>query len=144
MARAGSRETTEQRARHEAGTARIVEVVQAADHLAGAEQPGDARKRHVEHLPVGRIDAQAAERERDAAGCRIRLERRRIERLRPVRFRRIDAERSASVLYGVLERNVGAYGGVQRTQWYEEHILDDAFELTPTLPHSFHRLPRHH
>src|SRR3954463_4259657 len=57
----------EDRARHQAGAARIVEVKQPADKLARRVKAGNRRQIAVEHLSGGRGDAQATEGKGDAA-----------------------------------------------------------------------------
>ncbi len=70
-------------ARDEARSARIVEIEEAADQLAGRVETADRLVIGVEHLAVG-VDAQAAEREGDAAGHPIGLERRLVDGVGPV------------------------------------------------------------
>ena len=84
---------------------------------------------HVEHLAGFAVDAQPPESERDAAGGCVRIERRRIERLRPVGFRRFDADRALAVLYGVVERHVFAYRGVVFAHGPEKVVRIHAFEF---------------
>src|SRR5690606_28616887 len=64
---------SENGAGHEPRASRIVEVKQSADQFPGRVKPGNALERRVLHLGF-RIDAQAAEGERDAAGDRIGFE----------------------------------------------------------------------
>src|SRR5690242_13135659 len=65
-ARRGAGDLAEHRAGHQAGAARIVEVEQAADQFARRIKAADRLVVGVEHFAVG-VDAQAAEREGDAA-----------------------------------------------------------------------------
>src|SRR5216684_4103573 len=81
--RRGPGDLAEHRARGEAGAAGIIEIEQAADQLARRIEPADRLVVGVEHLAVV-VDAQAPEREGNAAGHRIALERRGIDRVRPV------------------------------------------------------------
>src|SRR5579863_1619761 len=46
-------ETAEDRAGHEAGAARIVEVEEPADELAGGKEAGHRRALGVDHAPLG-------------------------------------------------------------------------------------------
>ena len=59
---------------------------------------------HVDDLTGFLVDAQAAERERDTAGCRVGVVGRRVERLRPVGFGRFDPGGALAVLDYMIER----------------------------------------
>src|SRR3990170_2883529 len=107
--RAAPRDAAEHRARHQSGAARVVEIEQPAHHLARAVEAGDLVEVHVEHLAGFTVDAQPPESEGDSAGGRVGIEWGRIERLRPVRLGRLDADGALAVLYGVVERHVFAY-----------------------------------
>ncbi len=98
-------------ARHQARAARIIEVEQAADQFARRIKAADRLIVGIEHLAVG-IDAQAAERKRDAAGDRVALERRRVDGVRPIAFGDSEALRAAAVLDVRIERHVDLYRGV--------------------------------
>ena len=88
---------SEDRARHQAGAARIIEVEEAADQLARRIKSANRQPVGIDHRAVG-IDAQAAEGERDSAGDRVSLERRRIDSIRPVALVDREAARRAAVL----------------------------------------------
>src|SRR4051794_29836880 len=75
----------EYRAVSESRTTRIVEPEDAAHQLAGGVQAADQLAVRVDDLPVG-VDLQAAEAERDAAGYRVGLEWRRVQRVGPIAF----------------------------------------------------------
>src|SRR5260221_2613252 len=105
----------------------IVEPEDAAYQLAGGIQAGNRRAVRAHHLRVG-IDLQAAERERDAAGDRIGLEGRRIEGVRPVRFRNREAPRASSVLDVGVERNVGAHRAVVAFDFFQCIFMVDVVE----------------
>src|SRR5438309_658449 len=66
---AGAGDATEHRTGNKTSAARVVEIENAAHHLAGAKKPGDEIQVDVKHLSAFRLDAQAAKREGDAAGC---------------------------------------------------------------------------
>src|SRR5688572_23906135 len=87
---AGAGEAAEYGARHEAGAAEVVLVEDAADDLAGGIKPRDGAVARILHLAIA-VDAQAAEREGDAAGDDEAGVRRLVDRQRPVRLRRRDA-----------------------------------------------------
>src|SRR5262249_38135640 len=108
---AGSGNLAEYGAGHQAGTAGIVEVEQAADHFAGRVKSADRLIVGVEHFGIG-IDAQTAECERDSAGDGIAFERRRIDRVRPVAFVHSEPLRASAVLDVRVERHIGAHGRV--------------------------------
>ena len=80
------RQTAEHRAGHQPGAARVVEIEQAADQLARRIQARNRLQVGVEHSPRHRSAGRRSE--GDAAGHLVGLERRRIERVRPVRFGR--------------------------------------------------------
>src|SRR5688572_5351346 len=80
--RARARDLAEHRAGDETRPARIVEVEDAADHLAGRVQARDPAGAQVLHVAIG-SDAHAAERECDAASDRVSLKRRLVYRIRP-------------------------------------------------------------
>src|SRR5262249_19793750 len=65
--RAVAGNAAEHGAGHQAGAARIVEIEDAADQLAGGVEAGDRVHVAVDHLAGVGIDAHAAEREADAA-----------------------------------------------------------------------------
>ena len=83
----------------------------------------------VEHLAAVLVDAQPAEGERDAAGRGVGVERRRVERLRPVRLRRLDADGALAVLDRVVERHVLAHRGVVLAHGLQKALRIHAFEL---------------
>src|SRR5580698_6108429 len=102
-------DAAEDRTRHQARPARIVVMKEAANHLAASVQPRD-------RLPVGAddlraiVDLEPAERKRDAARNRPCRKRRRIEFLRPVRFRqRQSAGRHAVAIAGIEAAVTGGH-----------------------------------
>ena len=72
-------------ARDESAAARIIEVEQSAYHLACRIEPRDIASTDILHIGVGR-NLDAAESEGHAAGDGISLERRLVDRIRPIRF----------------------------------------------------------
>src|SRR5258708_38185392 len=80
-----SRNPPEHSAVGQARSARVVEPEDAADQLARGVQARDRLAVGADHPRVG-IDLQAAERERDAAGHRVGLERRGIQGVCPTGF----------------------------------------------------------
>src|ERR1700741_2905201 len=70
---AGAGDLAEHRAGDEAGAARVIEIEQPADKLAGGVEAGNWLLRRVEHSPIS-VDAQAAKRECDPAGRAVGLE----------------------------------------------------------------------
>src|SRR5262245_48669548 len=78
----------------------IVAVEEPTDHLAGGVEAADGCPGRVEHPGVP-VNVDSAEGERDPAGDRVPVERRGIERLRPVRLRRVDEGRPT-----ILDRGV--------------------------------------
>ena len=78
---------------HEPAAARVVDMEEPAHHLAARVEPGNRLPARAEDLRL-RVHAYAAERERDAAGDGIGDERRRVERLRPVRLGQREAASS--------------------------------------------------
>src|SRR5688572_24533057 len=129
LPRAGAGDAPEHRAGNEPRAARVVEVEEPADHLAGAVEARYGPEVHVHHLPGLAVDPQAAEGERDAAGRHVSVERRRVELLRPVRFRRLDIARSLAVLDRVIELDTFVYGSVVVVNGLHELLRVDAFEL---------------
>src|SRR5205085_8794256 len=65
-------EAAEHGARDEPGAARVVEVEDPADHLAGSVEAPNLGRIVIEHLGV-RVDAETAESEGDPSGGRVRL-----------------------------------------------------------------------
>src|SRR5579885_1819042 len=90
VCRAPAGDAAEGRPGHEPRAPGVVVVEETADHLTGGEEAGDRSVLRVEHLGVG-VDAEAAERKRDAAGDGVPLKRRLVDRDGPVRLRRGDA-----------------------------------------------------
>ena len=107
----------------------IIEVKKSADHFAGRIGSRNRQHIHVETLTGFRVDVQATERECDAAGDVESFERRRIEPMRPIRFLGLDADSAVSILYCVIERHVGFYGGVEFAHRLQEAIRIYAFEF---------------
>src|SRR4029077_11971989 len=116
----------------EAGAARIVEIENAADQLAGRIEPADRLVVRVQHLGIG-IDAQAAEREGDAAGHRVGLIGRLVDGVRPIAL--VDGEPvgAAAILDVGIERHVPAHGGIVLRDGLDELRGIDAVELSGQL-----------
>ena len=76
---------SEDRARRETGASGIVEVEEATDEFACCKEAVDGSEITVENVG-GRVDAQATEREGDAAGDGVGLEGRLINGVGPVRL----------------------------------------------------------
>src|SRR5262249_30071767 len=125
-------DAAEHRACHQSGPARIIEVEQAADQLAGRIETADRLIVGIEDLAVGG-DAQAPEGEGDAAGHRIGLVGRRVERVRPVAL--VDGEPfgAPAILDVGIERNVGANRLVPFCDSLDELGRIDAVELASQL-----------
>src|SRR5687767_10952715 len=85
LCRAGACDLAEHRAVGESRAAGIVEPEDPAHQLARGVQALDRLAVGIDHLRV-RVDLQAAEAERDAAGDSVGLERRRVQRVRPIGF----------------------------------------------------------
>ena len=117
---------------HQAGAAGIVEIEQPADQFAGGIEAADRLVVGVEHLGVG-VDAQPAERESDAAGHRVALERRLIDGVRPIAL--VDGEPlgAPAILDVGIERNVGSHRRVVFGDGLEELLRVHAFELLREL-----------
>src|SRR6185312_930506 len=81
-ARARPGEPAEHGAAGQSARTGIVEIEDAADHLAGREKPGDALVAGIQHLALAR-NLHAAEGEGDAAGHGIGFKGRRIDRAGP-------------------------------------------------------------
>src|SRR5580765_7778924 len=81
--RAGAGDPPEHGARHEPAAAGVIDVEEAAHHLAAGVEPRDGLPPGAQDLRLG-VHAHPAEGERDAAGHGIGHERRGVERLRPV------------------------------------------------------------
>ena len=100
-----ARQAAEHGAFHQAGPAGIIIEERAAGYFSGREKPAD-------HVPAGILDlaffgdADAAEGKCDAAGHREGVIRRRVQALRPVRFRRTDTARAFAVVLRGIERRV--------------------------------------
>src|SRR5215207_505763 len=115
--RAGSRlgptagPATEHHAGRQAGAAGVVAPEQPAQHLAADEQPLDRCAGGVEDPSVD-VAAQPAERERDATRHREGVERRRLERQRPVALRQLQRG-PPTVLDGRVEREADVDAGVE-------------------------------
>src|SRR5690606_20227524 len=107
----GAGDLAEDRARHQAGAARIVEVEEAADQFSRRVEAGNALLGSVENRRFG-IDAKAAEREGDAAGGLIGLERGLVDAMRPVRLVDLQAFRAAAILDVGVVGDVGPDGCV--------------------------------
>src|SRR6185295_15364531 len=96
--RAGSCDTTEYRTIGEPRAAWVVEPEDAAHQLARGIEARDQLAVRIDDLPL-RIDLQAAKAERNAAGHRVGLERRCIERIRPVGLVDVQALGATPVLH---------------------------------------------
>src|SRR5579859_4994674 len=83
----------------------------ATDHFAAGIKSRDRIPIGAEHLRAF-VDLKPAEGKRDAARHRISDERRRIELLRPVRFRQSESARRHPVALARIERSVTG-GGVE-------------------------------
>src|SRR2546426_2076652 len=132
-------ETAEHSARDESGAARVVEVEDPADHLAGGVEPRYLGRIVIEHLSVG-VDAKTAEREGDPARGRVRLERRLVDRVGPVRLRGLEADGATAVPRVRIEGHVAAHGRVEGAHGTEKALGIHIFELRGQL---FERLRPH-
>src|SRR5687767_13987599 len=83
--RAGSCDLAEHRAVGEPRAAGVVVPEDSAHQLTRGVQALDRLSVRVHHLRV-RVDLQAAEAERDATSDSVGLERRSVQRVRPIRF----------------------------------------------------------
>src|SRR3984885_8703097 len=119
----------EHRARREPAAAGVIEVEQAAAQLAAGVQAGNRVAFFGEHVRRARVDREAAERERDAAGDLVRLERRRGDHVRPGRLARGGALGAPAVLDVGVERDLLLYGLVVALHGVEEADRVDAVEL---------------
>src|SRR5262249_36019743 len=110
-ARAVAGDASEHRTGHQPGAAGIVEVEQSAHQLTGRIEAGNGRAVRVDHLRAGR-DAQASEREGDAARHRVSFEWRLVDDIGPVRLGHSEPARAPPVLHVRIERHLAAYGSV--------------------------------
>src|SRR5258708_27894350 len=109
--RRSSRDSSEDRPRHQAGAAGIIEIEEAADQLAGCVESANRCAVGVDHRAFG-VDAQTAECKRDAAGDRVTLERWRIDCVRPIALVNREAARRAPVLDVRIEGYFALHRGV--------------------------------
>ena len=121
-----SRDAAEHRSRNESRPCRVVEVENPSDHFAGRIQPGDRIEVQVYDLRRLGNNSKSAEREGYAAGNGLSLEGRRIERIGPVRFRRIDADGAATIPYSLVEWHVGLHRSVEVAHRLQEVFGIDA------------------
>ena len=75
------------------------------------------------------FDAQSAESKRNAAGRRVCIERRSIERLRPIRFRRLDADGAFAVFHCMFKGNVLAHRRVVVAYRFQKSGRIDTLQL---------------
>src|SRR5690606_11198012 len=109
--RGAARETAEDRASGKPRAPRVVEIEQPTYHFARGVEAGNRNPFAAENLTLP-IDPQAAEGECDAAGDRVGLEWRGIDRVGPVAFGRLYTFRAAAVLDRRVELYVLANCGV--------------------------------
>src|SRR4030095_5810719 len=120
-----SGEAPEGRARHQAGAAAIVVKEQAPNHLARRIEPGNDATIKVLDLAILR-DLHASESERHARGHVVGVERRRIERYRPVGLVDRKPKRPPSVEHVRIERHAAAAGVVVSAHSAQEGFRIDA------------------
>ena len=119
-------------ARDESAAARIIEVEQSAYHLACRIEPRDIASTDILHIGVGR-NLDAAESEGHAAGDGISLERRLVDRIRPIRFWNFKTRRAAAILDDRRKRHVLLHRFVVFRDRGEECFRIDAFQFTGEL-----------
>src|SRR5262245_37438187 len=128
----GAGDAAEHGAVGEAGAARIVEVEDAADHLARRIEAWNRQAVGVDDARAG-VDLDAAEGEGEAAGDGIGLERRLLDDDRPVGLRHGQPDGAASVLDVGVERYVPLHRGVVGGDGLQRLGGVDAVELLAEL-----------
>jgi L-alanine-DL-glutamate epimerase-like enolase superfamily enzyme len=128
----GSGDAAEDRTTGEASTARVVVEEEPAGDLARREQARHLTTGRVDH-PSVLVDADPPVGEGDAARHAVGGERRLVERLRPVRLRRVDTAGGETVLAERIERplrcrRVEPIDGGAQPPWVEPELLGELLD----------------
>src|SRR5258706_249483 len=130
--RARARDPAEPRAVGQPGPAGIVEPEDAADQLARGVETGNRLAVGRDHLRI-RVDLQAAEAERDAAGHSVGFEGRRVDGVRPVGLVDSQVSRAPAVLHVGIEGNLGVHREVVVLDFAQFLRLVGVLELAAEL-----------
>src|SRR4030095_8147575 len=133
LACGSTRHPAEDGAGNQSSAARVVEVEETAHHLPGRIEARNGMEVEIEHLPGFLVYAQSAKSEGNAAGSRVGIERRRIERLRPVGLLRSDADGRFAVLDRMIELDVLLHRSIEFPDGLQKLIGVDTFELRSEL-----------
>lgn len=107
------------RARHQPGAARVLDVVKVAHQLARRVQAGDWLILFVQHLGLA-VDLQPTEGKSDASGHAVGNEGRARERVGPVRFGKLQAPRRTGIADRRVEGHILAHGRVVGLEGFEQ------------------------